>query len=211
MTDFPLVSARGATMRGRLRDATADAHERMHTHEGFGAAAAGTIGVADYRRLLSRLYGFHRPFEDAVRSVSDVFRIDLEIGAAARSSLLLDDLETLGVDRDKASRLPFWSPSLRLASKGSMLGALYVLEGSNLGGVKMARALNGRVGDQAGGGRSFFLGRGQAQGRMWRELLRELEALSEVDGEAARAEDAAVATFAAFEEWMAGWRAENAA
>ena len=195
-------------MRWRLRAATATTHERMHAHAGFEAAAAGTIEVSDYRRLLVRLYGFHRPFEDIARSAADVFRIDLDLSARARSPLLLADLQTIGFDPSAAATLPLWRPSVRLVSKGSLLGALYVLEGSTLGGVQIARALKDRVGNGLGKALLFFVGRGERQGAMWRELVEELESLREDDEEAMKAEDAAVTTFKAFEDWMAGWRTE---
>ncbi len=195
-------------MRWRLRAATATTHERMHAHAGFEAAAAGTIEVSDYRRLLVRLYGFHRPFEDVARSAVDVFGIDLDMSGRARSPLLLADLQTIGLAPNAAATLPLWRPSVRLASKGSLLGALYVLEGSALGGVQIARALKDRVGDGLGKALLFFVGRGERRGAMWRELLEELESLRDDDEEAMQAEDAAVTTFKAFEDWMAGWRTE---
>jgi heme oxygenase (biliverdin-IX-beta and delta-forming) len=202
----PLAPSSSSAMRWRLRAATATTHERMHAHAGFGAAAAGTIEPADYRRLLVRLYGFHRPFEDAARSAADLFRIDLDMSVRARSPLLLADLQTLGFDPSAAATVPLWRPSVRLVSKGSLLGALYVLEGSTLGGVQIALALKDRVGDDMGKAQLFFVGRGKRHGAMWRELLEELESLREDDEEAMQAEDAAVTTFRAFEAWMAGWR-----
>jgi heme oxygenase (biliverdin-IX-beta and delta-forming) len=209
MTEFVSFASSGrSAMRWRLRTATATAHERMHAHAGFGAAAAGTIEAPDYRRLLVRLYGFHRPFEDAARSAVDLFRMDLDLRVRARSHLLLADLQTIGFEPSAAATLPLWRPSVRLVSKGSLLGALYVLEGSTLGGVQIARALKNRVGNGLGKALLFFVGRGERQGAIWRELLRELESLREDDEEAMRAEDAAVATFKAFEDWMAGWRTE---
>ena len=93
-------------MRWRLRAATATTHERIHTHAGFEAAAAGTIEVSDYRRLLVRLYGFHRPFEDVARSAVDVFGIDLDMSGRARSPLLLADLQTIGLAPNAAATLP---------------------------------------------------------------------------------------------------------
>jgi heme oxygenase len=209
MTEFVSLSSPGKLgMRWRLRAATAATHERMHAHAGFEAAAAGTIEAADYRRLLVRLYGFHRPFEDVARSAMDIFRIDLDLSARARSALLLADLQTIGFDPNAAAILPLWRPSIRLVSKGSLLGALYVLEGSTLGGVQIARALKNGVGNGLGKALLFFVGRGEFQGAMWRKLVEELESLREDDEEAMRAEDAAVTTFKAFEHWMAGWRTE---
>ncbi len=93
-------------------------------------------------------------------------------------------------------------------SKGALLGALYVLEGSTLGGVQIARALKNRVGNGLGNALLFFVGRGERQGAMWRELVENLSHCDEDDEEAMQAEDAAVATFKAFEDWMAGWRTE---
>jgi heme oxygenase (biliverdin-IX-beta and delta-forming) len=209
MTEFvSFAHSSRSALRWRLRAATATTHERMHAHPGFEAAAAGTIELSDYRRLLARLYGFHRPFEDAARSAVDLFRMDLDLSARARSALLLADLQTIGLDSNAAVTLPLWRPSVRLVSKGSLLGALYVLEGSTLGGVQIARALKNRVGNGLGKALLFFVGRGERQGAIWRELLRELESLREDDEEAMRAEDAAVTTFKAFEDWMAGWRTE---
>jgi heme oxygenase (biliverdin-IX-beta and delta-forming) len=119
--------------------------------------------------------------------------------------LLLVDLQTIGFDPSAAETVPLWCPSVRFVSKGSLLGALYVLEGSTLGGIQIARALKDRDGDDIGKARLFFVGRGECQGAIWRELLKELESLCEDDGEARQAEDAAVTTFRAFEDWMAGW------
>jgi heme oxygenase (biliverdin-IX-beta and delta-forming) len=209
MSGFAALASSGRPgMRWRLRAATATTHERMHAHAGFEAAAAGTIEVSDYRRLLVRLYGFHRPFEDIVRSAAEVFRIDLDMNARARSPLLLADLQTIGFDSSAAVTFPLWRPSVRLVSKGSLLGALYVLEGSTLGGVQIARALKDRVGNGLENALLFFVGREERQGAIWRELVEELESFREDDEESMHAEDAAVTTFKAFEDWMAGWRIE---
>jgi heme oxygenase (biliverdin-IX-beta and delta-forming) len=199
-----------SSMRARLRAATTAAHERMHAHSGFAAAATGAIAVTDYRLLLARVYGFHRPFEAVVReAAASLGFVDFDIEGRARSPALLADLETLGLDARTIARLPLWVPSRSFASKGALLGALYVLEGSTLGGAKIARALQGVIGGEAGDGRCFFLGRGDQQSSMWREFLARLEALSESPEESAEAIEAAVVTFDDFETWMEGWRVER--
>jgi heme oxygenase (biliverdin-IX-beta and delta-forming) len=205
-SDAALALSKANAMRRRLRDATAAAHERMHAHAGFKGAAAGTIEPLDYRLLLIRLYGFHKPFEDLVRATADRVRLDLDMVDRARSPLLLADLQALGFDTNVEAGLPLWRPSVHLASKGALLGALYVLEGSTLGGVQIARALKDRGSGDVSNARLFFLGRGERQGAMWRELLQKLGALRDDDHEATEAEEAAVATFGAFEDWMSRWR-----
>ncbi len=193
-----------ASVRSVLRDATAAAHERMHAHPGFRAAASGEIGADDYRLLLSRLLGFHRPFERLARAASRRCGVDLGLAARARSPVLVEDLSTLGLSRRAIDDLPAWAPALELGSEGALFGALYVLEGSALGGAQIARALDGRFG-QGQDGRRFFTGAGEGRGALWRAFVARLEALSEnARGEA---EAAAVATFEAFERWLAGWAA----
>ena len=198
-----------SSMRSRLRAATAPAHERMHAHPGFAAAAAGAIGIADYRRLIARVYGFHLPFETAAREAVASSGFDFDVEGRTRSPALLADLKALGVELETIARLPLWAPSFPFASESVLLGAFYVLEGSTLGGVQIARTLRGVVGDDAGDGRRFFLGRGDRQSTMWKDFLERVGALSEDSDESAKAIDAAVATFEDFETWMAGWRVET--
>ena len=174
MTEFVSLASSGrSAMRWRLRAATAIAHERMHAHAGFGAAAAGTIEVADYRRLLvAPLW-----LSSAIRRCRALGRGRLpdrsryERAALARRCSS-PTCKRIGFDPNAAATLPLWRPSVRLVSKGSLLGALYVLEGSTLGGVQIARALKDRVGDGLGKALLFFVGRGERQGAMWRELAR---------------------------------------
>ena len=88
------------------------------------------------------------------------------------------------------------------------MGALYVVEGSTLGGIQLARALKAVVAADSGEGRSFFLGYGDRHGAMWRSFLKRLEdcASSEADDDAVI--EGATRTFVDFESWMAGWKAE---
>ncbi len=195
-----------SSMRARLRAATAEAHERMHAHPGFAAAAAGAIRIADYRRLLARIYGFHWPFELAAREAIASSGLDFNVEERARSPALLADLKSMGLGPDSIARLPLRAPRGPFASVSAVLGALYVLDGSTLGGVQIARALRGVVGDDSGDGRRFFLGRGDRQSEMWRAFLERLEVLSKDQRQSARAVEAAVVTFQDFETWMAGWR-----
>ncbi len=201
----PPVGAPGG-MRSRMRAATASAHERMHAHPGLAAAAAGEIGSLEYRQLLARLFGFHEPFEVLARqAAASTVGVGIDLEGRARTPSLLADLESLGLDQDAIARLPRWIPPHPFASEGSLIGALYVLEGSMLGGIQIARALQVPVGDETGEGRRLFLGRGDRQSGMWRDFVESLEALSERPEQAALAIVAAVSTFEEFENWMAGW------
>jgi heme oxygenase len=188
-------------LRARLKTATNEAHERMHAHPGFAAAAAGTIGADAYRDLLARLYGFHAAFENRMRGAPAAFAKALELPARARAGLIVEDLLALGASRETIDILPLCNDILLLHDEGDRLGALYVVEGSTLGGAFIAKALA----RSAANARRFFDGHGVNHGRLWRNLVKALDRLDDVPEEADRAERAAISTFAAFERWMADW------
>ena len=189
-------------MRMRLREVTRDAHERMHSHDGFAAAAAGAISPQDYRDLLARLYGFHAAFDAAMTRAPAALADELDLPQRRRAGLIGQDLAGLGAD---VAGLPLCDEMPAMRSVGDHLGALYVVEGSTLGGVVIARALEPAFGEN----RRFYLGHGDEHGRLWRGFVARLDRL-DGQAEAADAERAALAAFAAFERWMSAWRGASA-
>jgi heme oxygenase len=180
-------------LRDRLRAATSEVHERLHSHPGLAAAQSGAIGKSAYTALLCRLYGFHRPFEEAANL------------APSRTDWLEADLIDLGVDPTSLAALPRCLAFPAQASPQYLLGARYVVEGSALGGRGMARQLDGLLGKGVTNGRRFFAGYGTETGELWRVYLDQL--LNAPAGFSAQTEIVAGATrtFAIFEQWLAGW------
>ncbi|PPQ36776.1 biliverdin-producing heme oxygenase [Rhodopila globiformis] len=180
-------------LRTALRLATLPAHTRLHGHPGLGAVQAGTIGRGAYRALLSRLYGFHVPFEAAAG-------IEPE-----RSRWLAADLQTLGLDEAAVAALPRCGYVPRLETEARRLGAAYVVEGSTLGGRELAKRLDHLFGPGAIEGRRFFSGRATDTGRAWRAFVERLERTGTDEATSAAVIAAAQETFAAFERWVEDW------
>lgn len=190
-------------LRARLAEATRASHELMHQHPGFAAAAAGSIPARDYRDLLARLYGFHRAFEAGFGGAPADMAEAIALPVRARADALAQDLEALGFASD-IEALPRGYPSPAPVREPQWLGALYVVEGSTLGGAHIARAL-----ERAGFSRAqrhFFEAHGEARSRMWRNLLDRLEMHADSPDAAAEAERAALDQFEAFAAWMRDWR-----
>jgi heme oxygenase len=185
----------GAPLNGALRRATADVHARLHLHPGLAAVAEGRIDIEGYRRLLLRLYGFYLPFEAAA---------GLE---PLRSGWLSSDLAVLETPpwRLAASRCCASLPRLDCAF--AVLGAMYVVEGSALGGRGLARHLGALLGHETLMGRRFFASDGADTGRAWRAFGERLSAVPAAGAARCTVIDAAVATFNCFEAWMDGWEA----
>ena len=196
----------GDALRLRLRAETAQIHERLHGHAGLGAAASGCMARADYRLLLARLWGFHKAFEGCIEEAARGLDLPVDLKARARAPMLEEDLATLGCSALDIAQLPHCDDMFRPRSAPACLGALYVVEGSTLGGLHIARALSDLFEGAEGEGRKFFLGYGAAHGAMWRGFLEQLDHMTGDEAREAEAIEAAVRTFADFERWMEGWR-----
>jgi heme oxygenase len=177
-----------------LRVATDDVHRRLHRHSGFAVVQDGTISRSEYTKLLVRLFGFHRAFEDAARignERSERLALDLEALLGRRWVP-----EAASPDRDMPT----------LDSNERVLGALYVVEGSALGGRGLAKDLDRLLGSGKPAGRHFFEGRGSATGAGWRDFVDRLDRVSTEPVARAAVIEAAIETFSVFETWLAGWR-----
>jgi heme oxygenase len=191
------------SLRARLAEATREAHERLHGHPGFAAAAAGRIGRADYADLLARLYGFHRPLEAGFSAAPSAMAEAISLPLRRRAPALADSLAALGWEGDPEA-LARCAMTTRPGDEPAWLGALYVTEGATLGGVEIGRAM-ARAGYKPGE-RRFFEAYGDQRSALWRSLLARLESHAADASAAASAERAARAQFLAFESWMNGWR-----
>ena len=172
-------------------------HNRLHSHDGLAAVAAGTIDRASYTALLGRLYGFHHSFELTTQTVPE------------RTRWLESDLAALGVDGGMLAGLPRCTVFPASASPDYLLGAGYVVEGSALGGRGLARQLDGLLGTGTTAGRLFFSGHGTQTGEVWLSYLARLSAASTAAATRAAIIAGAVATFTIFEQWLGGWNKQN--
>lgn len=142
----------------RLRTATVASHESVD-------AAFGCFDLADPGSYAAFLTAHAR----ALRAVETVLTGDPELPSfQARAPLLLDDLARLGHTAPKA--LPFDRP----ATLAGRFGALYVMEGSRLGGALLAR----RVGKELP---TAYLSATHPPGA-WRVLLAEFDRLAIAGG-----------------------------
>ena len=180
------------SLRLALRTATQAAHDRLHRHAGFASIQDSTIGLADYQDLIGRLYGFYVPFEAAMAIRPE------------RSNWLARDLEALDIKRP-LDAFPKCGHVPRLDSAHRRLGALYVAEGSALGGRDLARGLDRLLTAGVTKGRQFFIGRGAGTSDAWKAYLARLSAVPPEPSARVEIVKGAVETFTAFEHWLNGW------
>ncbi|MEH3116506.1 MAG: biliverdin-producing heme oxygenase [Methylorubrum populi] len=179
------------SLHARLREATAAAHAALERDLDWEARVATLPG---YRDLLTRLRGFHAAYEPAIAAaLADPAFFDPRRRLAALDA----DLCALAPDGTALDTLP--APAApRLDGAGAALGALYVLEGSTLGGAVIGRRvarLHGQAAPLA-----YYAGRGPATGPLWRAFRERLDGLAEAEGRAAFA--AGIGAFEAMRGWL---------
>jgi heme oxygenase len=149
-----------------------------------------------YRDLLRGFLAVHRPLGRAILALPGWEVTGIDPRERVRIADLEADLRALGADPACLHR-----PEEHVRPAGSIawaLGALYVLEGSTLGGLVIAHALRERFGDAIVGAMAFLAGRGPQTVPMWRRFKTALDAYGVAFPEQADAVIAgARATFAA--------------
>ena len=149
-----------------------------------------------YSRVLQRLRGIVGAWE---ARAEEGLQGQLKEAARARQRLPLleSDLDFLGVARNAGERpqLPMFADTVEL------LGAMYVMEGSRLGGQLISRHVSKTLRLDASKACSFFLGFGPLTGVRWIEFLDILRTQIK-DSESERAVLGAKKMFHVFGEWM---------
>ena len=176
-----------------LRAGTADLHASLEAALPLGTAQLTREG---YIRVLQSFHGFLAAWEQQARR-SAPQRLEALLQERARTHLLDRDLAALGV-ADPLAQVPT-IPSLH--GTAALLGSMYVLEGSRLGGQYLVRRLESHLALTPECGLSFFYGFGPHTGSQWRAFCNVLVEEIAPDQSAAAVQSAR-ATFAAFENWI---------
>jgi heme oxygenase (biliverdin-IX-beta and delta-forming) len=184
------------TLAIRLRQETADAHRSLETALDL---LQPDIAWDRYLRLLGAFHDFLVPYEHALARALPTGLHDM---AAARRHAwrARTDLEAL-TGRSHVSTPCSDMPAI--PHSPAALGAMYVIEGSTLGGQVIAPHLCRRFAERGlttAHGAQYFSGYGADNGHMWRTFR---QALGEVP--AALHDDAvsaAVSTFSSLQSWL---------
>jgi heme oxygenase len=181
----------------RLKAATAEMHARLEQELDL---LRDDFTLRDYICLLERFYGVYEPFE---RMADPVLKClpEIEFERRKKTELLAADLLHLGGSPDRLallSRLPLSAPE----HPEQLLGWLYVLEGSTLGGQILGRHFGARFRLSAEYGLRFFTAYGEKTATMWRRFLEVIAAHSETETAAQLIVNSAISMFARLFDWL---------
>lgn len=157
------------SLRMRLRTETQDLHEGVEKAVGFGHLS----DPQSYRRLLERFYGFYQSFEKQLLQASQPETLRQFYSAERhRTSWLRQDLQNLGASEHELANLP----TLQVPpppNPEAWWGAIYVIEGSSLGGQVLTQKCRSFLPQIAEF--HFFNSYGARTGQRWQETVRWIE------------------------------------
>jgi heme oxygenase len=158
------------TVAESLRDATHEVHRSLEKLPLAASLAAGSISIASYRLYLQRLLVVVREVDLQLADPRHVASEAREWSDGLRQRWIGEDLAALGgavpaADPDRPSGL--LAPAM-------IWGQLYVIEGSTLGGVVLARGLAAR--DELRPALRYLNGYGTGTGERWRRFRAALAA-----------------------------------
>jgi heme oxygenase len=196
---------RPTAFRSELRAATRVEHQALDRHPAFVALAGERLGIDGYAKLMSLFHGLYAGLDDALGGGSRrLLPADCGYAYQRRQPLLARDLEQLGAPASDAAPAP--GPYRSLAS---LCGALYVVEGSVLGGAMLQRATGALLSSSGGGGDGYWRWCRDAGGTRWGATC----GLIEMSAGTSRSRDEMVATardtFNLFSGWLGKWHDET--
>lgn len=155
----------------------------------------GIATEQDYSDILKTFYGFYAPLEKIIASLISCQQLP-DIEERKNSSLIINDLSALG---ENVGDLPLCKSLPQINTSAQAFGALYVMEGSTLGGRMIRKMiLKKHAGliheDQL----NFFNGYGEDTSLKWKTFQ---SVLDKVDNKEA-AVTTANETFTLFQKWI---------
>lgn len=119
---------------------------------------------AGVRRFLERMHGFFRVWEPWVAASA----VEPAL-TAPRSKLALIEADLRTLDVMDPARLPAYLAALLEATPENVMGSLYVIEGSTLGGLVIRKWLRNAAWAPTGGF-EYFNSYGHEAGKMWQSF-----------------------------------------
>jgi len=179
----------------KLKAQTRSHHDVVEEFAYSNKIMDGTITLEEYKELVLKNYHFHLCIEEAAAALLSVEQQKLlAFGKRGKLPLLREDLLALGLTPDDLT-MTGEAPEYKLDTLEAVMGALYVAEGSTLGGAVIQRKLaaNPAVGGEVP--MHFYGCYGKEIGEMWKSFMMAMVRLVGKPEQAEAVVGAAQATF----------------
>ncbi|RZA02121.1 MAG: heme oxygenase [Sphingobacteriaceae bacterium] len=179
-----------------IKEATQTQHQQLE--KALVAKMKAIRSMQGYVDLLKVFYGYFGGLEQQITQYINSSNLQ-DHTQRRKTNAMADDIKALG------GTLPNTANSNHLPAINNPLqafGALYVIEGSTLGGSIISKMMQQHLPFDGQNGLSFFNGYGEQTHQMWAEFKTALNAVVKTQDDEAVVLQAANDTFAGFKQWM---------
>jgi len=174
------LSTSAPTILKRLRSETSERHAALEHQLPLVDPRLSRDG---YRTILEGFFGYYAPLEVQLSGASVWAELEFDFAARQKVPELEKDLVLLGSTAEELTRLPQCAELPELETIPQILGCLYVIEGSTLGGQVITRHLQANLGITPETGGAFFAGYGAKTGARWQAFGAMITAAARFGGE----------------------------
>lgn len=178
----------------KLRAGTKQTHEELEKE--MLPFIKGATDADAYARLLHLFYGYYHPLEKGISLHLDESVLP-DLSARRKAGWILNDLRVI----ESSTEIVEDTNAPLIESRADALGAMYVMEGSSLGGKVISKMIADNLHYPDHSALSFFYGYGGQTGSRWKEFLAVLDKFSDTDEEEAIVEKANE-VFLKFRVWL---------
>ncbi|WP_211747144.1 biliverdin-producing heme oxygenase [Paenibacillus sp. Marseille-Q4541] len=158
------------TIMEQLRQETAQEHHDIEQNAYAIAIMDQTLTSEQYLTYLQKFYGFIKPLEDQISLLGLGQDTLLDMHARKKTPLLEKDIQDLLPKDSDLSSLPIASDLPTINSTPHLLGYLYVIEGSTMGGQIINKKLKQHLPSELEQNLRYFNAYGQETRSKWKEF-----------------------------------------
>lgn len=182
----------------KLRQATASYHQTIESNA-LLKSLMGNVTQENYLNVLRKFYGFYTPFEDQLIQGSYHYFGHQNFSYQPKTLQLQQDLTYFKIDHHS---IPLCKIHPQLTSFASLLGCLYVLEGSTLGRMMLWKNISEHLNLDPKKGGNFFYGTGEKTRENWKQFCQLLTNEANEEQEEGACIQTAICTFCHLNEWF---------
>lgn len=180
----------------KLRQSTAEIHKELDSW--LMPVFRDMDNTDKYSKLLRAFYGYYAPLMDRIGVEIDTHYLP-DFAQRRNPDSILNDLASINKPNTfihSATALP------EIHNASQAFGALYVLEGSTLGGVFLSKMLGENMNIDEKNGLSFFYGYGKASREMWNVFIEQINLFAKEKGSEEAILTTAADTFRYFKDHL---------
>ncbi|QMU28915.1 biliverdin-producing heme oxygenase [Adhaeribacter radiodurans] len=185
-----------------LKARTATSHRNVEASPLMQPIANRTLTPENYTQILRKFYGFFQPLENAIHHVAGLEYYLPDLATRRKAASILQDLRAIHQENIVLATLPLCPDVPIISDFNGALGALYVMEGSTLGGKFISKIVYETLGFTPENGIAFFNGYGTQTGPKWKAFQEALRRYTSTSTQEEAIVNSATCTFQKLEVWF---------